>query len=161
MSISVANEVHIFAVAFLYGVLCGTVFDVFRALRLKIRSGTAVVAVEDIAFWLSFSVMVFSCIYRFNNGQPRWFIFAGIFLGAILYRLTVSRWVVLIFKRILDFFCFLFKILFRIISFPFRLLRRPLRILVIPLSKMNKKVRLVLCKVKNDLKKTGIMSKMY
>ena len=111
MNISIANEVRIFGASVLCGILGGVVFDVFRALRIKIKSGTAVVALEDILFWLVLSGIVFACIYRFNNGQLRWYIFLGILLGTIMYELTISSYIVAMFKKLLDFLCAVFKIL--------------------------------------------------
>ena len=161
MNISLSSEVKIFAVSFAYGVLCGMIFDIFRALRLKKASGNAIVAVEDVAFWIAVSVMVFSCIYRHNNGQPRWFIFAGILFGATLYRLTVSRMVLKLFKAVLDFVCLVLSTITKIIAYPFRLIRKPLQKLTVPLSKLTKKAKYLLCKIKNDLKKTKKLVKMY
>ena len=161
MGITVASEVRVFAASFLCGILSGVLFDVFRALRKKVRSGTALVALEDLLFWLALAGLVFAFLYRINNGQPRWFIFVGIVLGAVLYQLTVSRYVVVIFTKFIGFICAVFGFLRKILLFPFRILKKPLRILVIPLSKLNKKITHTLCKMKNDLKKIKKVAKMY
>lgn len=161
MNISVANEARIFGASFLCGILGGVIFDIFRALRIKVKSGTALVALEDILFWLALSGVVFAFMYRVNNGQPRWYIFVGIILGAIIYRLTVSRYIVAAFKKIFDLLCAFFKILQKIFIFPFKILKRPFKILVIPLSKFAKKIKFLTQKSKNNIKKMKKVAKMY
>ena len=154
MGITVSGEVCVFAASFLFGAAGGVLFDAFRALRRRVKSGTALVALEDILFWLLLSGLVFAFLYRVNNGQPRLFIFAGIALGSVLYLLTVSRYVIFLLSGIFGFFCKIFGFLRKIIMLP-------LRILAVLLSKINKKAGKILCKLKNDLKKIKKVAKMY
>ena len=97
MAVSSISQLQIFLLSLLGGAAVGMFFDVFRALRQQFRSGAFSVGVQDLLFWLFTALSVFLFLYRFNFGQPRWYIFCGIFLGGLFYHLTAGRYVVRLF----------------------------------------------------------------
>ena len=113
---------QIFLYALLGGAAVGIFFDVFRAVRQYFRSGAFSVGVQDLLFWLFTALSVFLFLYRFNFGQPRSYIFCGIFLGGLFYHLAIGPYAV-------KLFLFLFRIVGRFFRFLRALLLLPLRFL--------------------------------
>ncbi|MBE7024579.1 MAG: hypothetical protein E7408_00790 [Ruminococcaceae bacterium] len=124
MSVSVTNQFHIFLLSLAGGALAGVFFDLFRAFRRLVRSGSVWVGVQDLLFWLLAAAAAFLFLYRTNYGQPRWYIFCGILLGALFYHLLLRDVTVRFFlalARLIGLFLFT---LAKIVVFPFRLLYR-------------------------------------
>lgn len=161
MGITVEREVYILLVSFAAGALNGFVFDFFRGFRRKVKSKNSFVAVQDILFWIICAALTFAFVYRFNNGQPRWYIFCGIILGMLIYSLTISRLVVFLVAKLLELLAAALKLLIKILLFPVKLIIKPFKILIIPLCKLTKKLRAFLSRMKNNLKKTKKRLKMY
>lgn len=97
MAISSFSQFSLFLFSLLGGVGVGLFFDSFRALRRFRGSGVVWVGVQDLVFWLFSALSVFLFIYRLNFGQPRWYIFGGIFLGGLFYHLLLGDAVVRLF----------------------------------------------------------------
>ena len=148
------SELAVFGVSIILGAVCGLVFDVFRSLRLRIRAGLKTVAFQDILFWLIMSALFFAAVYKYNSGQLRFYIFIGAFLGLALYLMTVSKVCIL-------FISLIIKAIISAAGFLYKILTYPVRIIVIPLGKINKKVCRVLFKTKKMIKKTKNKLKMY
>lgn len=161
MENTVAGEAYIFYIAILGGVLTGVVFDLFRAFRKQHSASVGFVAFQDILFWLITAGIVFALLLKYNYGEPRFFIFIGIMLGGILYHATVSRYVVLIFAKIYFVILTAFIFLLKILLIPIKILGVPIRFVVISLAKTNKKIAHILCRFKDNLKKTRKLLKMY
>lgn len=66
------------------------VYDLFLAIRKVLPHHPAAVACEDLFFWLMTALVVFSGVYRANQGILRSFLFLGMVLGAILCGSTIS-----------------------------------------------------------------------
>ncbi|MBQ7036006.1 MAG: spore cortex biosynthesis protein YabQ [Clostridia bacterium] len=102
----------------------GIFFDMFRTMRRLVKSGTVFVGVQDTVFWLFFAGAVFFFLYRFNYGQPRWFIFCGILLGALFYHLLLGDKIVRLFLLFFRFLQILLRLFCRILLIPFCILYR-------------------------------------
>ncbi len=127
MNISVTNQAMVFLISILGGAVTGVIFDFFRAFRKRVKSGNTSVAVQDILFWLISAGVVFYFMYRYNNGEPRWYIFGGIVLGAIIYQNTISVLVVELTVRIYSILIKTLVIIVKIITFPVVLLAKILK----------------------------------
>jgi len=169
VNISLTNQVYVFWASVLGGVITGVIFDFFRAYRKKVKSGAVFVGIQDMLFWLISSGVVFYFMYRFNNGDPRWFIFAGIILGAIIYHYTISGLVVMLIIKISEFIGKSIEIIIKIIIFPvvliIRIFKKPLLIVAIPIRKsgrfIRRSIRNKLSKTKDKIKKVKKLIKMY
>lgn len=147
----------------------GLIFDFFRAVRKKIKTGALAVGLQDVLFFIISAALVFLFMYRANYAEPCWYVFLGIVLGIVLYNATVSRLIIKIFVWLFDFIVKFITILFRIISIPIKLLYRVLRVpVVIICIPLRKAVRFILrkftCffeKIINNLKKIRKTLKMY
>ncbi len=127
MAISVTNQLHVFLLSLIGGALVGVFFDMFRTLRRLVKSGTVFVGVQDMAFWLLFAGAAFFFLYRFNYGQPRWYIFCGILLGALFYHLIFRDGMVRLFMTLWRGLFVLLRFLFRMLCLPLLLLYRIFR----------------------------------
>lgn len=94
MSSYMTGELLLFARAVWYGACLLLLYDVLRILRRTIHHGPVWTAVEDILYWVFCAVWLFSRFYQENDGILRAYFFAGIFLGALACRASISRFFV-------------------------------------------------------------------
>lgn len=85
------NQAYLFVIFVLNGIIVGVIFDIFRILRKSFQTPNIITYVEDVVFWIISALTVIYTIFVFNNGEIRAFIFIGIFTGAVLYMLFISR----------------------------------------------------------------------
>lgn len=83
-------EVVLFFQAVGLGAILILCYDLLVALRRVLPHHPAVVAFEDLSFWLLTAFFVFAGVYRANQGILRSFLFLGMVLGAILCSRTIS-----------------------------------------------------------------------
>ena len=108
MSEAVKNELFVFGVSLLTGLLAGMIFDFFRVMRRMGEKSGARVMAEDIFLWIGEACLVFAAIYSFNSGQIRFYFFLGMAIGFVLYLLTVSFLIIKLWMflyKILHFLC--------------------------------------------------------
>lgn len=96
-------DVKLQIISFLRSMCLGVIFcilyDLFRAIRKNTASTIAEVFVEDLLFFLICTPIVFCFLLATTNGMLRAYVFLGIVLGFLLFRITLSRFTV----KILDF----------------------------------------------------------
>lgn len=85
------GEVELFIVCLLLGGFLALIYDGLRIFRMLLPHCEPVVDVEDLIFWLFTAWMVFRTLFYYNRGALRGYAFLGMFLGVIVYSLTVSR----------------------------------------------------------------------
>lgn len=103
MAVLIYDEVELFLVCFGLGVLLAFIYDVVRIFRLLFRHKDWMVDVEDLLFWIFTAWLVFRTLFTYNRGALRGYAFLGMFLGVILYVLTLSRLLLLIVEKILPY----------------------------------------------------------
>ena len=112
------NQVLTFIIFILNGFLIGLLFDIFRVLRKSFKTPDSITYMQDILFWILSGFLTIFTILKFNNGEIRFFIFFGIFLGFSIYMLVFSSLFIKVSVSILTLLKKAFKILF-IIPFKF------------------------------------------
>lgn len=119
------NQAYLFGIFVLNGIIVGVIFDVFRILRKSFETPNIITYVEDVMFWIISALTVIYTLFVFNNGEIRAFIFIGIFTGAVLYMLFISKTfvkvsvnVILFIKKIV---CSVLKVVISPIKFIFKL----------------------------------------
>lgn len=85
------SQVQIFIIFILNGIIIGLVFDLFRILRLTFKTKDVITYIEDVLFWLITALILLYSIFKFNNGELRFYIFFGIFIGVLMYLLCFSK----------------------------------------------------------------------
>lgn len=118
------QQLFIFITAALCGIGLGILFDIFRIIRKMTKPSYIRIGIQDMLYWIAAAVLVFWYIFTFNNGELRWFEFAGVFLFGLLYNYTLSKFMV----KIGVFLCIIFKkiaiIIIKIVLMPIALLYR-------------------------------------
>ena len=169
MSVSVTNQLHIFLLSLAGGALAGVLFDLFRTFRKLVHTGTFWVGIQDLLFWFLAATAGFLFLYRTNYGQPRWYIFCGIVLGALFYHLLLGDYPVRFFLAFVRLVTRLCRMLFRILLFPFFVLYRILWPVCLFLWRpcrffirfLRRKIRNFSEKISSEIKKIKKRRKMY
>lgn len=118
MQTPVTHELTVFAVMILCGVVFGVLFDIMRAIRNTAKAGKTITDVTDLLFVLISGIVIIYMLIKFNDGILRMYEFAGIFLGGIIYFLTVGKYVKNIFERIFEILCKIIVLIFKIVLTP-------------------------------------------
>ena len=90
----VLNQAYLFFIFMINGILIGLLFDFFRIARKVFHTNDMVTYLEDILFWILAGFIMLYSIFVFNNGELRLFMFLGILLGAFIYMLFVSSYII-------------------------------------------------------------------
>lgn len=108
------NQTYLFIVFTIVGIIIGILFDIFRILRKSFKTKDLVTYIEDILFWILTGIIILFSMYRFSNGELRFFMIIGIIMGTLIYMITFSKYVI----KISVFVINIFK---RWILYPFKL----------------------------------------
>ncbi len=104
MILSLSEQAHLFVVSVFLGIKIFVFYDFFRALRKVNRFTNKQVHIQDLIFIITITVYSFYLYLYESSGAIRAYYFIGLTLGAIVYLLTVSKSVVLIFTTIITIF---------------------------------------------------------
>lgn len=100
----------------LAGGAMGVAYDSYRVLSLKFRFPKWLNAMLDLLYWLWAALLVFRMLYAGNQGQLRFYVFLGLFLGVWIYFLifsvTIRRFVVMLIQLV-QYMC---RLLWRIVE---------------------------------------------
>ena len=117
------HQERLFFIMLIFGMICAAFYDTFcvkRRIFSKKDSGF-ILFIDDFCFAVISTFLFLITTFVFNNGIIRWYEFLFTFLGFAIYKLTISKLILVI--------CFLFCDLLRTV------LIRIIRILFLPLAK--------------------------
>ena len=114
------NQTYLFIVFTIVGIIIGILFDIFRILRKSFKTKDIVTHIEDIFFWILTGIIIILSMYRYSNGELRFFMIIGIIMGTLIYMITFSKYVIRI-------SVFILKIIKKIIIYPFNLMKKILK----------------------------------
>lgn len=123
----VASQAYVFLIFIANGILIAFIFDIFRIFRKSFKTPDLITYIEDICFWLITCILLAYSIYTFNNGEIRVYMFIGVLIGAILYILTISKYIIKVSVKIIKFLKQIFNTFIHYISFPVKILLKLLR----------------------------------
>lgn len=153
----ITNQIHLFFIFIVNGILIGLLFDFFRITRKVIKTNNFITYLEDILFWIITGIIVLYSIFIFNNGELRLFMFIAILLGTIIYMTSISSYVIKInikiikfLKKIIEIIIIPFKILYKLIR---KIILKPCRFLFINIRKIFTNFDMKICKNLKILKK--------
>ncbi len=118
------NQAYLFLIFVLNGLLIGLLFDFFRILRRVFKTKDFFTYLEDILFWILTGFIILSSIFIFNNGELRLFMFLAIIIGAIIYMLFLSSYVIKINIKIFNILKRIMKIIFLPLQSVYQLLHK-------------------------------------
>ena len=113
---TVSEELRLFGLSCLFGAALGVVWDVFRTARLVLPHNGLLVALEDIAFLLFYSVFLSAFAVSAARGEMRFYYVIGNISGFTVYLLTLGSIVSASMRKIF----FALKTVFRVVTAPFR-----------------------------------------
>ena len=127
MNQAITLEVRFFLVSILAGVILLVLYDILRILRIILKPGAIQIGIQDVLFWIAAGVFIFRMMYQMNDGIVRGFSVVGIFLGMLVYKYSISDWLVhSVSKGILTLFGWIRKVI-KVLMTPFRFLLKQLR----------------------------------
>lgn len=88
------NQAYLFLIFTLIGIIIGFLFDIFRILRKSFKTNDIITYIEDIIFWIISGIILIYAMCKFTDGELRFYTIIGLSLGAIIYLLTVSKYVI-------------------------------------------------------------------
>lgn len=91
MEISSKEQMQVFLICILSGMLCGVFFDIQRFLRKLHSAGKVRTMIEDVLLAIVSIATVLGFGLRFNNGEIRYYQVAGSISGVLLYAAFLSR----------------------------------------------------------------------
>ena len=122
-NVSQSEQTLIFVASLGVGFLLGILYDFLRALRLSLTKGKVAVVVFDLLYFFMVSFGSYLFILAANKGEVRSYIIIGELLGAVFYYFSLGYALM----KLTDKFIFLlrrfYSILFKIVSFPFHLIK--------------------------------------
>ncbi len=99
-------SIHAQLMGTLYSIPAGAAFcllyDLIRIVRKCVRPHPAVDFLLDIFYWVVCAFATFSLFLIFSSGQIRWYVFFGLLVGFLLFRFTLSRWIIRFSFRLID-----------------------------------------------------------
>lgn len=148
MQINSTEQIYIFFIFIINGILIGIFFDVFRILRKSFKTSDIITYIEDSIFWILTGILILYSIFTFNQGEIRTYIFLALIIGIIIYILTLSKYFIRISIKVINLIQHILKIFFHFLLFPFKwifnLLKKyfiqPIMFVFINLKKINQKI---------------------
>lgn len=149
MAIEMADQTRSFLQACLLGGGLGMLYDVFRITRVAFPLPRWAVLVEDMLFFALCAVSTFLFLLETGDGQLRWYVLAGLALGALVYWATLGSLVMEAAKAIIKVVS---AVLGRVLGWILRPLSRLFTLLRRLGGKMSARARLRTVKIRNRLK---------
>ena len=120
----IQNQGLIFLAFTFNGVIIGFIFDLFRVHRKTFKISDIITYIEDFIYWIITGIITVYFMFRFSDGELRAYTFIGIIIGAILYFLTISQYIMKVFIFIIEKIKIIFSKIFRIFIFLFKNLQK-------------------------------------
>ena len=109
------------------GFLLGAYYDVFRVLRLALKSGKRAIFFQDVFFFASAAVITFLFALAVTDGQLRFYVFLGEGAGFAAYYFTIGRMVMRFAGAAIRTVLRVWKLFWNAVRFPLSLLWKLLR----------------------------------
>lgn len=113
---AITTELLTFIYFILEGIAGGVLLDILRAFRHNRKIKDIVVYLEDILYWLILGIGVIWLSYILDVGTIRMYMIFGVFLGLIIYFLSLTKVV----YKVFDWFC---RYFLRLIGWIFKLFK--------------------------------------
>lgn len=118
-----SEQTLIFIASLGVGFLLGVLYDVLRALRLSFTKGKIAVIIFDLLYFFLVAFCSYIFILAANKGEVRSYIIIGELLGAIFYYFSLGFALMKLTDKFVLVLKKIYSIIFKIISFPFRLIK--------------------------------------
>ena len=88
----ITNQAYLFLIFTINGIIIGLLFDIFRILRRSFKTADIITYIQDILFWILTGLILLYSIFTFSDGEVRFYMFIGVFLGCLIYMLMFSKY---------------------------------------------------------------------
>lgn len=161
----VNTQLNLFLIFTIDGFIIGLLFDFFRILRKTIKTSDFITYIEDALFWILTGFIILYSIFKYNNGEIRFFMLMAIILGILAYMILISKFILKISLSIINFIKSIFHTIFNFIKIPFMIFMKLFKKLFFnPISFIIINIRNYFTKYfknfSNLLKKTKISNKL-
>lgn len=116
------------------GGMMGIAFDSYRVISGELRFPRWSVHALDLFYWIAAALFVFRNLYHSNQGELRFYVFLGLFIGIWIYFLFLSviteRFVVMLIKVTKRIYAVIVRIIQLLLIAPIRWLLKVIRILL-------------------------------
>ena len=113
---TITTELLTFIYFILEGIVGGVLLDVLRTFRHNRKIKDIVVYLEDILYWIILGVGVIWLSYILDAGSIRMYMLLAVFLGMLIYFLTLTKLMYKVFDfvcryllKLIGWFCKIFK----------------------------------------------------
>ena len=152
----VSNQAILFGVFTINGIIIGVLFDFFRIIRKTFKITDFGTYIQDILFWIVSGVIFLYSMCMFGNGELRWFMVFGILIGACIYIITISKYVIYFSVGFINLTKNIFLKILNIIFYPFKILYRVTKNNIIrPFISIFTKLTIKMKKIVRKIKKKG------
>lgn len=140
----VTNQAYLFLIFTINGIIIGILFDIFRILRRSFKTADIITYAQDILFWILTGIILLYSIFTFSNGEIRFYMFLGVFIGCLIYMLIFSKYFIQINVKIILTIKKIVGKLILIIIFPIKIIInfikkiffRPIKFITININKV-------------------------
>lgn len=116
------------------GTLMGVAFDSYRVVSGQLRFSRWSVHLLDLLYWIASALFVFQMLYHVNQGELRFYVFLGLFLGVWIHFLFLSvlieRFVVNLIRIVQRIYSFFVKLIYMTLFTPIKWLWKGFRLLL-------------------------------
>ncbi len=92
--ISNNNQITTFVLSLLLGCIFCLSYDILRALRKVCLNSFIAVNICDILYWIIYAFVTFIFLIARTNGEIRGFVLFGELIGFVLFRVSISKYIV-------------------------------------------------------------------
>lgn len=149
MTVSSTEQLNVFFICIIFGVLSGALFDFGRSLRKAYGGKNALTIAEDTVFTIVYITALIILCYFFDEGRIRYYHILGAIFGILFYSLLLSN-------VVLKFFCATHMFFIKNILSPFlkliKMILKPFKLLLIKIISLIKKVKRKTKRILNNIK---------
>lgn len=102
----------------------GMLYDCIRIARRTFKHTFFWIQLEDLLYWITVAWFFFFILFHHSYGEIRGFSILGSILGAVLYYLILSKWVMKVSIAVVEFIKKVCRTVWRIILIPVKLIKR-------------------------------------
>ena len=120
----VINQANLFLIFTINGIAIGILFDIFRILRKSFKTSDIITYMQDLLFWILTGFILLYSIFTFSNGEVRFYMFLGVFLGCLIYMILFSKYFININVKIIKIIKKIVSIIFTPINLTIKFIKK-------------------------------------
>jgi spore cortex biosynthesis protein YabQ len=166
--LSMYDQIRLFVILTVFGAAAGVIYDLIRAIRRILRHSIITVQIEDLVFWLVFTISVMLVMLWENNAAVRFFSVVAPLIGMLLYFCTLSKLIISLFVYIFSAIIKVIMIILHIFCVPMEIVGKTiglfinkLKIIIYKFNKIIKKLLKNSLKCETMSKRIGVRSLRY